>query len=153
MNTDIDIERRRKSAIFVAEIAVLNREVLHVPHLNELLSVAAWMYTEAEGKYSTRYATTASLDVDAKLRHEHVIPRRALREAMLAAPHCVAKILGLAVACTVTESEHRTLGSGFGWHRYEVAGIEVVERQSRRRVEVSVLAQELDSAWASAIAS
>jgi hypothetical protein len=98
MNADTDIEQRRKSAIIVAEIAVQNRENLHIAHVNELLSVAVWMFTEAAGKYSTQFATRASLEPDAKLRHEHVIPRRVLREAMLAAPQRVRQILGLAVA-------------------------------------------------------
>jgi hypothetical protein len=60
-------------------------------------------------------------------------------------------ILGLAVACTVTEKEHRTLGDGFGWHRYEVAGIEVVERSSHRAVDLAILASDLDKAWDDAV--
>jgi len=153
MDKNLDVERRRSSAVVVAESALEKGESLHPAHLSELLSIAVWMYTEAEGKYTTQYATVASLNAGAKIRHEHVIPRLALRRAMLSAPHRVREILSLAVACTVTQEEHRILGNGFGWHRYEGATIQVVERRSRCAVDLATLANDLDLAWDAAVAS
>lgn len=151
MIVSLDADRRRSSAIIVAEIVLEKRDVLHPAHLSELLSVAVWMFTEADGKLTTQYATLASLQMGATIRHEHVIPRLILRRAMLAAPQRVRMILGLAVACTVTEKEHRALGDGFGWHRYKVADIEVVERNSRRTVDLAEIAKTLDRAWDAAV--
>jgi hypothetical protein len=70
------------------------------------------------------------------LRHEHVIPRKTLRDAMEKDPARVPDILRGAIACIVTKTEHDQLtalgGDYDGWERYIAAGIDVYDEQEDR---------------------
>jgi hypothetical protein len=132
-----DAAKREESAISVARLVSDSAAVLNPAHVQELLSVAIWMFMEARGKYKTRYVAQGSLVPDARIRHEHVIPRKTLRLAMLRCPDRVERVMRLAVACIVTEDEHRRLAAGeFGWNRYRQAGIIVIDRESHEVVDL-----------------
>jgi hypothetical protein len=110
------------------------------------------MYTEARGKYETRYTTPAALECGAKVRHEHVIPRKAIRLALLQHPRRVEPIMRLATACIVTHEEHLLLGGlHFGWSRYREAGLTVIDRSTGSAVDLGEMAAALDSAWRQAL--
>jgi hypothetical protein len=131
-----DRERRLASAVAVATFALAAPD-LYETHRNELLSFACWWATELDGKYKTRYRSTAARQPGATdLRHEHVVPRKTLREAIEREPDRVADILREALACVVTREEHdrlNTLGSEHeGWERYIAAGIDVFDEQESR---------------------
>ena len=104
-----------------------------------MLNQALWFATEADGKYSTRYRSVGARELDASdwwrhLRHEHVLTRKELVAAMLAAPDQAGEILQSAIACTVTADEHRRLGAVGedirGWERYVAAGVDVFDEQA-----------------------
>jgi len=145
-----DATDREASAINVARLALDNRETLHPAHLVELLSVATWMFTEARGKYSTRFASRAATQVGATVRHEHVIPRLVLSKAMMDHPERAEDIMRLAVACIVTHEEHQRLDPReFGWNRYKSAGIRVVDTVGdEAEVDLDLLASTLAENWA-----
>ncbi len=110
--------------------------------------MAIWKYTEARGKYETRYSTPAALQKGAKIRHEHVIPRKTLRLALLKHPHRLEQIMCLAIACLVTHEEHQLLnGPNFGWGRYRAAGLTVVDRSTGTAADLVSMAAALDAAW------
>jgi hypothetical protein len=100
-------DERRRSAVNVARLALSAEDILP-EHRHWLLSVAVWKYTEADGKWNPRFRSRAALGVTDKrrLNHEHVFPRRWLRERMLAEPDRYREIMAMAVACLVTRDEH-----------------------------------------------
>lgn len=107
------------------------------PHLRELLSILIWKWTEAHGKYrGCRFWTPRALEAPQGLCHEHVVPRKLLVEALVAAgPESAEEILEtMAVACVVTHAEHSQLPDvsweellANPWARYDAAGVEVVD--------------------------
>lgn len=116
-------------------------------HLKELLGVLLWKYTEAEGKYKTRYISRRAYEIIyggagtpedfKKLRHEHVWERDLLIETLLANPSEALQILKSAISCTVTAEESIALTlathavkSGDRWERYHKAGVEVIDMAS-----------------------
>jgi hypothetical protein len=128
-------DERRRSAVNVARLALSAEDILP-EHRHWLLSVAVWKYTEADGKWNPRFRSRAALGVTDKrrLNHEHVFPRRWLRERMLAEPDRYREIMAMAVACLVTRDEHLRLTEATrlqpeleGWSRYAAAAIEVVD--------------------------
>jgi len=128
-------DERRRSAVNVARLALDADDILP-EHRHWLLSVAVWKYTEADGKWNTRHRSRAALGITDKrhLNHEHVFPRKWLRERMLAEPDRFQEIMAMAVACLVTRNEHVRLTDVTrahpeleGWNRYAAAGIEVVD--------------------------
>jgi len=102
-----------------------------------LLSRCIWLITEANEKYRLRFRSEEALGAAKKeLRHEHVFPRRDLIRALMRSTSSVKRILKKAVACVVTEDEHRRLDRVSrenprleGWKRYKVAGIRVYDVQ------------------------
>lgn len=134
-----DSEKRRNSAIAIAEAALAYRNDITVSHLREILSIAVWKYTECDGKYATRFRSEAALFAPSpQVHHEHVVPRKQLVDQMLANPELVRKILGEAIGCVVLRSEHRALAqvekaddSLSGWDRYRTAGIVVWDMKNQ----------------------
>jgi hypothetical protein len=144
--------RNEDSAVTVARLVLGSADVLRPAHVTELLSVAIWMFTEARGKYQTRYTTPAALEPRAEGRHEHVIPRKTIRHALLQHPDRVEHIMRLATACIVTREEHQLLnGTHFGWSRYKEAGLTVIDRATGSRVDLGALAAALDASWEQAL--
>lgn len=102
---------------------------------HEALKIALFQLTEEGGgsrKTAPRFRSRAAVDdFAAKCQHEHVVERRWLRWALGARPDLTGEILGMAVSCLVTKSEHERLASVeaslFGWERYQAAGIEVLD--------------------------
>lgn len=126
-------EHRLASAVAVARFALESSD-LYDAHRNELLSFACWWATELDGKYKTRFRSYGARQPGARdLRHEHVVPRRALRQAMQREPERAAEILRDAPACVVTREEHDRLealgGEHEGWERYIAAGVDVFDEQ------------------------
>lgn len=84
-----DREWKLESAVALARFALASPE-LYEEHRRLLLSQALWFATEADGKYSTRYRSTGARELVAKdwwrhLRHEHVLTRNELIDAMMLA--------------------------------------------------------------------
>lgn len=133
-------DQRRSSAIRLAE-GVLATDGLLTAHLREALSIAIWKYTEADGKFRTRYRSAAAVGAaDKLLNHEHVVTRKRLIDRMLAEPGRCAEIMSTAVGCCVLRDEHALLTAVEkqdptldGWARYHAAGIEVVDLAAPRR--------------------
>jgi hypothetical protein len=104
-------------------------------HKKTLISRMIWAITEAHGKYKTRFRSGGVLmTADCKIQHEHVYPRKELIDEIMEAPENCDRILENAVACVVTEEEHRLLtkiskenADLNGWDRYKKAGITVYD--------------------------
>lgn len=112
----------------------------------EWLSTVAWFAAlpDPAAKMRQRFATRAFIDTR-QGEHEHVVPRRWLRDAVMASPEHAAEILALAVACNVTSTEHVALGKYkdcFGWARYIAAGIEVIDTASGAPADLPAMADE-----------
>ena len=119
-----------------------------VRHKRRLLDVCIWHVSEAEGKYGVRYWSEGICDLVAQhgnlkavrklrplpVRHEHVMPRKPLIDAMLADPDCVDRVLRHEVcACLVTADEHRRLDNHLsGFARYHAAGIRVWDTETEQ---------------------
>jgi len=106
-------------------------------HLHRLLGELIWKLTEAEGKRNTQYWSRAAVSCteERQLCHEHVITKQDLIDQLLRAePWEAEKILGQAVACTVTLDEHKQLSKcdkrAKGWNRYDLAKVDVINRRT-----------------------
>jgi hypothetical protein len=131
-----DIVRSAVSAI---------RGILPLDIINEhkriLISRMIWAITEAHGKYKTRFRSEGVLTVpDCKIQHEHVFTRKELISEIMNNPENCERILENAVACVVTEEEHKALTKVGrehpnlkGWDRYRRAGITVYDMLSREK--------------------
>ena len=68
-----------------------------------------------------------------QLRHDHVLTRKRLIDAMIREPETAEQTLLTAVACVVTAEEHTRLtalgDTQEGWDRYVAAGIDVFDEQ------------------------
>jgi hypothetical protein len=143
-----DGDARRASAIRLAE-SVLAAEGLTLAHRREALSLAVWFYTEADGKWNTRYRSAAAVGASPKvLNHEHVVTRRSVVDRLLADPERCAETLQSAVACCVLREEHQELTAleranrGLeGWGRYIAAEIDVVDLLTGRKLDLNTLAE------------
>lgn len=123
-----------ESAITLVQ-AVLALNILDTQK-RDVINVMLWRITESRGKYTTRFRSTAARAAPkgTKLQHEHVIPRKELITAIMHEPMRAGEFLRSAVACTVTEEEHKRLTDVTrkqphlkGWERYEAAGITWVD--------------------------
>lgn len=112
----------------------LNLDIL-ARHKRNIISGMLWKITEARGKYSTRYRSRRSMEVGAKLQHEHVFTRKDLTDRIVADPERVREILCDAIGCVVTVDEHGRLSavdrSLRGWDRYAAADVEVIDTDAR----------------------
>lgn len=132
-----DREARRRSAVSLAE-GILSLPGILPEHRKAALQIPAWLYTEADGKYSCRYRSARAMSEPSRkrLRHEHVVTRRHLVTAMMAQPERAAEILAGALSCIVTADEHERLGQvpdgAEGWERYRRAGIAVLDGATGR---------------------
>jgi hypothetical protein len=128
------------SALAQARFAVGSPDLIDV-HRRGLINQAIWQVTGSEGKYTTRYRSRGVLELEAsgpvdkwwsQLRHEHVVTRASLTRRILEGED-PATVLADAVACIVTIDEHRRLSvydkSHYGWERYRLAGIEVIDME------------------------
>jgi hypothetical protein len=139
-----DSEERRRSAIRIAELVLAADGLVRV-HRDELLSIAIWKYTEADGKFATRFRSAGAVgerDIR-RLNHEHVFPRKWLRDHLLDAPDRCGEIMAMAVGCVVTREEHAALTAASranpsleGWRRYLAAGIEVFDMATGARINL-----------------
>jgi hypothetical protein len=139
-----DADERRRSAIRIAKL-VLAADGLVKAHRDELLSIAIWKYTEVDGKFTTRFRSAGAVaerDIR-QLNHEHVFPRKWLRERLLADPSRCEATMAMAVGCVVTRDEHAALTAASradpsleGWARYVAAGVEVFDMATGARVQL-----------------
>jgi len=129
---------------------VLGVEGLTDSHRREVLSLAVWFFTEADGKWNTRFRSAAAVGASPNLlNHEHVVPRRSIVDRLLAEPNRCADTLRTAVACCVLRDEHRQLTALgrtdptlTGWERYAAARIDVIDLLTGRRLEFDGLPSE-----------
>ena len=136
-----DAQERRVSAISLAE-AIRAASNVVPSHRREMLSIAVWKYTEAEGgKWATRYRSAAVVHGPvAPIQHEHVVTRATLVERMLVDGADVDAVLARAVGCLVTVEEHGRLTavatSVEGWGRYATAEVEVLDMATGERLDL-----------------
>ncbi|RPF29047.1 hypothetical protein [Georgenia muralis] len=143
---DAGMPARRESALRLIHHQLGLTDVTD-PHKKEMLSIAIWKWTEAEGvapyaKYHVRLRSTGALDTSSPspVNHEHVWQRKWIIEQLLNRPEWSLDELRdfleqYAVACTVTVEEHARLGqvSAVGWDRYVAAGVEIYDMLEERR--------------------
>jgi hypothetical protein len=131
-------ETRRRSLAVLIELLLANKGLPDVleKHIRDLLDTALWKYTEADGKYKTRYQSAGALQCkdESQLRHEHVYPRSKLIDALMRKPEESDQTLILALGCTVTNDEHGRLTpfdkKHKGWDRYRQAAVTVFDMQT-----------------------
>ena len=123
-----------ESAITLVE-ATLALNILE-QHKRDVINGMLWSITQARGKYTTRFRSTAALNAPrgTRLQHEHVTTRKTLTDAIMREPHRARELLGTAVGCVVTLDEHRRLTQVTreqshlrGWERYTASGIEIID--------------------------
>jgi hypothetical protein len=123
-----------ESAITLVQ-ATLALNILEA-HKRDVINGMLWSITQARGKYTTRFRSTAALHAppDTKLQHEHVITRKALTDAIMREPHRARELLRTAIGCVVTRDEHQRLTQVtreqphlHGWERYTAAYIDIVD--------------------------
>jgi hypothetical protein len=133
-------DERRESSIRAME-GILALEIDDA-HKKRLLSRCIWFYTEADGKWKTKYESYAvHAGIEHKMRrHEHVYTRKKLIAELQQRQKSVSEIAQHIIACIVTAEEHKKLHEIEkknpkldGWVRYKQAGIDVVERQTGKR--------------------
>ena len=131
-------QEERRSAAVMAHLAV-SAVGLSDRHRKDLLNVAVWKCTEADGKLKCRYRSAGVLsDVPSDIHHEHVITRKASVACILEHRDLSTWLLGAALACLVTVEEHAQLSlqkEVSGWKRYEKAGVVVYDMKPRPKVE------------------
>lgn len=78
-------------------------------HKCDVINGMLWSVTQARGKYTTRFRSTAPCNAPKgiKLQHEHVIPRKELIGAIMNEPSRARELLSTAIACVVTKEEHQ----------------------------------------------
>jgi hypothetical protein len=120
----------KQSALKLAQTIVGLDVAVLSNHKRKLLRDVVWIVTEANGKHNTRYVS-AAVHSGQKPIHERAIPIEDLVQRMLERPDTISQVLDSAIACLVTETEHRLLppkSAGEGWDRYRHAGIRVFDR-------------------------
>jgi hypothetical protein len=132
-----DSEARLRSAIALIKLLLQPNAQILAEHRQEFLSIALWKITEAEAthKHRTRLCSEAVFAApDCECRHDHVFQRALMVQRLLnSKPDDVEKILGEAVACTITKDEHSLLNAHAhldGWERYRAAGIVVIDSRT-----------------------
>jgi hypothetical protein len=141
--TDPAKEAILEESILVAE-SVLALKVSEETR-RRVFDSTTWFVSERYGKYSTRYRSVNAMTQSEGLRHDHVFPRRDLWFIARRAA-TVREALSLCVGCIVTGDEHRRLGAAEktnpesqGWLRYIIAGIEVIDCTTGKKVPSDVL--------------
>jgi len=134
-----DREWQLASAVTLA-CAVLATRNVYEPQRRKLLSEILWFATQVDGKYTCRYRSAGARAVIAggaetkSLRHDHVLTRKELTEALVADPERADEIIRSALGCVVTKDEHDRLGSvspsASGWERYLAARVDVFDEQT-----------------------
>lgn len=112
-------DARMQSAVILAK-GVLSVATEVLPRqLNQALSLSIWFYTEADGKYACRYRSLGAMNESdgRQLRHEHVLTRKYLVEALVAQPDRVEEVLASSLACLVTKDGHDRLSRARPWQR------------------------------------
>jgi hypothetical protein len=140
-------ETRRRSLAALIRLLLANKDCPDIldKHIRDLLDTALWKYTEADGKYNTRYQSSGALQCSdqSQLRHEHVYPRSKLIDALISKPEELDRILLNAIGCTVTNDEHRCLTAfdrkQAGWERYRQAEVAVIDTQIGQELTVEEL--------------
>lgn len=136
-----DFEERLESARKLVRFA-LSAE-LHPDARRRVLNEALWIATESEyPKHKLSFRTPhadaeilrkdADTELGARVRHEHVMPRKWLRERIIQNPDDAEAVLASAVGCVVTVAEAEILDrikDAVGWDRYKQAGLTVIEVQ------------------------
>jgi hypothetical protein len=122
----------RASAIEIARLLLEDQKIAPL-HKRELLGIAIWKMTEAEGgKWGCRYRSTGVVARKlSSIQHEHVVSRKFLVTQLLERPDDCEAIMRQAMACLVTVAEHVRLShvpeEVEGWQRYEAADVEVLD--------------------------
>ena len=140
----------RREAIALATFAVTSPDLRELTRKEVLAKYVLVLLTHgtSNGKYGTRYRSREALSVTdpTELNHEHVFPRKWLIEQMIAEPSNIEMLLTqFAIACTVTEKEHKRLALAekanadlVGWERYNAADIVVTDMATGEIVPQSV---------------
>jgi hypothetical protein len=128
-----------RSATAVATFALSSRDLTE-EHRTQLLNNAVWYFSEAAGKYKTRYRSAGVLGLEAEaqirkwwsgLRHDHVTTRKSILEQLRRPGADVEAVLRTVVSCVVTSAEHERLGqfdeTHEGWDRYRAAHVDVYD--------------------------
>lgn len=114
---DPQADERKRSAFALIKCLLAATDVIP-EHRRDLLSIALWKLTEAEGgsKYNARCPSRHALGCTdkAKLRHDHVFQRAKMiadleKASEEATPDRIDDILERAVGCVVTVEEHKRL--------------------------------------------
>jgi hypothetical protein len=130
-------EHQLASAVEIARL-VLNTPDLYEPQRRKVLAEVLWFATQVDGKYTRRFRSNAARALAAserkQLRHDHVLTRKELIDALLREPERVDEIVRSALGCVVTKEEHDRLsalpGSHRGWDRYIAARIDVCDEEA-----------------------
>ena len=89
-------ERQLASAVEIARL-VLNAPDLYEPQRRKVLTEVLWFATQVDGKYSGRFRSNAARGLAAserkQLRHDHVLTRKELIDALLREPDRVDEIV------------------------------------------------------------
>ena len=105
----VETEEHLRGVVAVARFAATAPEPT-AQLRRQVLTLMLWRATEGPHpsmKYRTRYRSAGALeDPNGALRHEHVLTRRSLVDAMLEQPDRIEDILRSALACVVTKAEH-----------------------------------------------
>lgn len=130
---------------------LLSSDELLPQHRKKMLKEVVWLITEADGKYSTRYRSKEVVRLaeetptcDVKIQHEHVYPRAAIADEILARkdefsrhPNKLDQLLDEAVGCVVTIAEHRELlKNQKGWKRYKNVAVLDMSTDPPKRVRI-----------------
>lgn len=136
------LERRQKAVYLIKYLLGAKNGMFEESHIRELLSTLIWKITEVKGKYNLDYVSLGALhEKDKKqLVHEHVYERAKLVTELLKGEKNVDQVLNCAIACLVTKKEHELLSrvekNLTGWDRYILAGVDVYDSKTGRKVEL-----------------
>jgi rubrerythrin len=148
-----DLRERLDSIVTV--IRLIQDEELHDDIARRLYKEMTWEATELGGKYSTRYRSVKALELQKTLpvgqwkkqvAHEHVFPRKHLRERLSRchSDHEIRQVLWAAQGCVIRRDEHALLDeTQTGWRRY-LGRIEVVDMRDGNPADLQALANESD---------
>jgi hypothetical protein len=144
-----DLRERMDSMVKV--IRLILEEELHPDVARRLYREVTWEATELGGKYSTRYRSAEALKLQQSMpvgqwvkevAHEHVLPRKQLRERL---SRCrsedeIRRVLQAAQGCVIRRDEHALLDeTQNGWFRY-VGRVEVIDMRDQRPADLPALA-------------
>lgn len=124
-------DKRIKSAKTIIN-SLLSLDIYFL-HKKELINVAIWKISEADGKYKVRYwSEGALLSKQNNWHHEHVYTRKELVDRLLSGEE-VDNVIQNIIACVVTRDEHKKLSQSKkqGWERYLDMSIKVYDSQEK----------------------